>query len=195
MPRTRKIFATHGGEVAHKLLNALESERLVARFVDSYIKEFDRQCLKTDPVYHRELLVTLRRETLLAMVGKVNAELPRYLTHRRPALLRGAEVQVADAFGEVLLASLARALQWAPVDAEEFRRDLNLYAQLAARTQTVKKRRKAEDPPQGPFVDRCALLLDASMLEKARLAAGKFLMDLEHRTDKILTTVLSYRRV
>ncbi len=193
MARTRKIFASHGGELAHKLLSVLEGEHLVEHFVDSYVAEYGRAGLKAHPLRYRELLGTLSREALLAMVAQVNAELPRYLTGRRPAVLRGTELQVAEAFREEFLASLGRALRWTPADAEEFRRDLDLYAQLAARTEIVKKRRQPTDPPEGPFVDRCALLLDPSMLDKGRRAAGKLQVELQGFTEKILVGVFRRR--
>lgn len=180
--------------MAHKLLSALEGEHLVERFVDSYVAEYGRTGLKAHALRYRELLGTLSREALLAMVAQVNAELPRFLTRRRPAVLRGAELQVAGAFREEFLASLGRALHWTPADTDEFRRDLDLYAQLAARTEIVKKRRKPTDPPEGPFVDRCALLLDPSMLDKGRRAAGKFLAEIDRITDKTLASVFRMRR-
>ncbi len=194
MRRTGKIFAAHGSELAHKLLGTLEGHGLVARFVESYVEEFDRPGLKEHPLRYRELLATLGRETLLAMAAQVNAELPRCLTRRRPAVLRGPEVQLADAFREEFLAALVRAQSWSPADAEEFRRDLALYTQLAARTQTVAKRRRLTDPPEGPFVDRCALLLDPSMLEKGRRAAGRFLVEVGRVTDQILARFFRARR-
>lgn len=189
-----KVFLAHAGEIANKLLGALEGEGLVARFVNSYVAEFGRRGLKDHPHRYRELLATLGREALLAMVAQANAELPSYLTRRRLPLVRGAEVQVADAFSEELLASLARASRWGAEDAEEFRRDLNLYTQLSARTQRVKKRRAPTDPAEGPFVDRCALLLDPSMLDKARGAAGKFLVEIEEATERIVRGVFRRRR-
>jgi hypothetical protein len=189
MRRPRKVFAAHGGELAHKLLAALEAGRPVERFVDSYVVKFGRLGLRANPERYRELRATLGREALLAMVTQVNAELPRYLTRRRPPLLRGAEVQAADAVRAELLGSLARALAWTPSDAEEFRRDLELYAQLGARTPLPKKSRKPDSPAEGPFVDRCALLLDPSMLDTGRRAAGQFLVELERATEETLARV------
>ncbi len=193
MRSRQKIFPTHAGEIANKLLAVLKGDGLVARFVDSYVTEFDRRGLKDHPQRYRELLATLGREALLAMVAQVNAELPRYLTRRQHPLLRPAEVQTAEAFSEELLASLARASRWTAADAEEFRRDLELYTQLSARTQKVRKRRELTDPAEGPFVDRCALLLDPSMLDKARHAAGKFLVEIERVTEKTLASVFRRR--
>lgn len=201
MRRPRKIFAAHGGELANRLLAALDRERGVERFVNSYVAEFDRRGLKSDPERHRELLATLGREALLAMVTQVNAELPRYLAGRpgrsgprRPPVLRGAEVQVAEAFREELLAALARALRWSAADVEEFRRDLDLYAQLGARTPLPKHPRKPTAPVEGPFADRCALLLDPSMLENGRRAAAKFLTEVERVTQKALAGIFRRRR-
>ncbi len=194
MRRTRKIFLGHAGELAHRLLRSLDEEGLVGRFVDSYAEEFNRPGLTEHPVRHRELLGTLGRETLLAMVAQVNAELPRYLGPRRHMVLSGPEVQLAEAFREEFLEALARAQNWSPADAEEFRRDLALCSQMTARTQAVKKRRKATDPPEGPFVDRCALLLDPSMLDVGRRAAGKFLVEIERLTGATLRRLFRSRR-
>src|SRR5262249_10402962 len=194
VPRRQKIFPTHAGEIANKLLGAVRDDGLVARFVDSYVAEFSRRGLKDHPARYRELLATLGREALLAMMAQVNAELPRYLAPRRP-LPSAAEVEIADTFAQELFAALVRASRWTPEEAEEFRRDLNLYAQLSARTQKVKKRRKPTDPAEGPFVDRCALLLAPAMVEAARAAGAAFLVELEQATDAILRGVLRRRRL
>ena len=191
MHRASKTFAAYGGELAEKLLAALESDRLVARFVNSYVAEFGRKGLKADASGYRELLSTLGREALLAMAAQVHAELPGYLTERRPAVLRGSQVQAAQAFFEEFLSALASALRWTPEDAEELRRDLDLYMQLGARVPLPKKHRKPTDPAEGPFVDRCALLLDPSMLENGRRAAGKFLLEIERVTQKALASVFA----
>jgi len=194
MPETHRPETERAAELARRLLGALENERQVERFVNAYVAEFDRPGLMTHPHRYRELLATLGREALLVMVAQVGIELPRYITPRRPPVLRGHEVRDADAFGEELLASLARTLRWTPADAEEFHRDLDLYAQLSARQPLPRKRRKPADPAQGPFADRCALLLDPSMLEKGRGAAGKLQVELERVTEKILAGVFRSRR-
>lgn len=199
MRHTRKIFPAHAGEIANKLLGELQGGRLVARFVNSYVAEFDRDGLKVHPDRYRELLSTLTREVLLAMVSRVQSETPRYLSRRRPPLLRGPEAKTAELLRAELLAALARALRWTPGDTVEFQSDLALYAQLGAdRPAPARQRERARKPsaaPGGPFVDRCALLLDPSMLDKARKAAGQLLLEVERLTDEILTSVLRGRRV
>jgi len=189
----RKIFLSQAGELAHRLALQVGQNGLVEHFVESYAEKFVRRGLLDHPARYRELLATLGREALLAMVVQVYAELPRYLTARRPPVLRGAEVQLAEALREELLAALGRAKSWGPADVEEFRRDAELYAQLTARTAKVKRQRKAADPVEGPFVDRCALLLDPSMLESARGAAGEFLAELERTTQDLLRSVFRRR--
>jgi hypothetical protein len=53
-----------------------------------------------------------------------------------------------------------------------------------------KNSRRAE----GPFVDRCALLLDPSMFEQARRAAGKFLGQLDALAEKSVKQAFSARQ-
>jgi hypothetical protein len=193
MRRPHKIFPAHAGELANKLLGALAREHLVERFVDSYVTQFQRRGLKEHPARYRELLATLGREALLAMVAQVMSELPCYLAPPGRGRSAGEETQSAEAFSQEFLASLARASLWDPGEFEEFRRDLDLCAHLRSRSPLRKQRRKMPEA-EGPFVDRCALLLDPSMLETGRVAAGKFLVDIERVTNRILTSVLGTRR-
>src|SRR5712692_1279329 len=79
MRRPPKLFASHGGEVAHKLLGALERDGLVSGFIDRYVAANNRPGLKSNPGRYRELQGTLGREALLAMVAQVTSELPRHL--------------------------------------------------------------------------------------------------------------------
>ena len=180
--------------MAHKLLGALERQGLIAAFVDAYVAEHGRLGLKSDPGRYRELEVTLGRESLLAMVAQVTSQLPRHLTRHRPPVLRGPEAQAAAAFHQELLAALGRALRWSEEDAAEFRRDLEMYQHLTAPASPGKSRRRRPEPAQGPFVDRCALLLDPAMMEKARRAAGRFRLELERATEKILAGLFRTRR-
>jgi hypothetical protein len=193
MRRARKIFASNGGEVANELLSALDRGGLVADFVDAYVAENDRRALKCDPGGYRELEATIGREALLAMVAQVTSQLPRFLTPRRPAVLRGPEAQAAEAFGAELFAALGRAQDWSEDDAAGFRKDLDLYQHLAMPAARGTGRRKTPDAARGPFVDRCALLLDPSMMEKARRAAAKFSVELERTASKMLTNLFRRR--
>jgi hypothetical protein len=66
-----------------------------------------------------------------------------------------------------------------------------LYEQLQA---TEPKRAPRRAIASGPFVDRTALLLDPSLMEQARRAAGKFQMELDTAADRVLRTAFSRRR-
>ena len=72
----------------------------------------------------------------------------------------------------------------------EFRGDLEIYRRL-----TRRRARAHPDAsrivPAGPFVDRCAILLDPSMIENASRAAGKLLLQLESQSEKLLLEVLN----
>ena len=205
MARAQKIFPAHAAEVAHKLLGALKNERLAGRFVDSYVAEFNRRGLKADALQYHELVGTLGREMLLVMLTRLYEKVPRLLAPRKsPGRQRRssgrrrtaavAEVLSADAFLREFWASLVAAVGWKPAEAEEFRRDLDLYLRLSAGKMDPKTQRRAAGAQEGPFVDRAALLLDPSMMEKARRAAGKLRIEIDRVTDKVLASVLRARR-
>ena len=77
---------------------------------------------------------------------------------------------------------------------EDFWSDLDVYAQIAARQSTPMRSGGASRGAVGPFVDRCALLLDPSMFEQARRAAGKFLIELDALAEKTLQQAFAIRR-
>ena len=70
MAYSREQLVERAQQTVERLLAALEGERLVPRFVDSYVMGFDRPGLKASPLRYRELLTTVSRECLLAMVAK-----------------------------------------------------------------------------------------------------------------------------
>jgi hypothetical protein len=193
MPYTGEQLAQCAREAAKRVLRVLEKERLVARFVDSYVARFDRPGLKASRLRYRELQATIGREALLAMLARMYLVLPQHLTRRRGRTLRGAEAEAAAAFREQLFASIQQALKWTPAEMQQFERDLILYAQLAARQPQPMAPRKPAEPAEGAFADRCALLLDPALLEKARQAAGEFLVELERLSERILEEVLKKR--
>jgi hypothetical protein len=193
MAYTREQLAERARETAAAVLAALERERLVARFLDDYVATYKRRGIKDSPLRYRELLTTITREALLAVAVKVNAALPRHLSRRKTPVLRGPDAEAAEAFREEFLATLAARLHWTRSDLEEFRDDLVLLAQVAASLPRPMKSRRGV-VAQGPFPDRCALLLDPSMLEKAREAAAKFQVELESLAEKTLTAVFKPKR-
>ena len=179
---------TRGRDLALRLRAALDEQRLVSRFVDAYAKKYERAGLKESPLRYRELLVTLTREAWLALAARAESRLPPKISGRRGAL-RPSEAEAAGVFREAFLGEVGRLLQWIPSDREEFHRDLQLYAHIAARQPHPARAKRSSAAVEGAFVDRCALLLDPSLLEKARKAAGRFHLELEDLADKALQAI------
>ena len=61
-----------------------------------------------------------------------------------------------------------------------------MYLRLAAREGRVMARRPGAPPLAGAFVDRCAFLVDPSMMTQAREAAARYQVQLESCADQAL---------
>ncbi len=196
-------------EAATLLLAALDRDEMVARFLDVYAAQNRRPGRADHPVFYRDQLATIRRESILAMVQRIEAALPARLKvsvtvrganrprkakkGRKPKKTkpsRNAAMELAipflDLFREEFFVALGRSLDWTDRDAEEFWRDLELYEQLAAREPRRPAQRASRTAASGPFVDRVAMLLDPSLMEQARRAAGAFQLELNAAADRIL---------
>ena len=103
-----------------------------------------------------------------------------------------AEAVALNLFREEFFAALGQALRWTQADFEEFARDYDLYE--AAGSHAGVPERGSRAAASGPFVDRCGLLIDPSMLEQARRAAGKFETQLRAATLQTLKRVFAARR-
>ena len=196
-------------EAATLLLAALDRDEMVARFLDVYAAQNRRPGRADHPVFYRDQLATIRRESILAMVQRIEAALPARLKvsvtvrganrprkakkgkksektkHARNAAMELA-IPFLDLFREEFFVALGRSLDWTDRDAEEFWRDLELYEQLAAREPRRPAQRASRTAASGPFVDRVAMLLDPSLMEQARRAAGAFQLELNAAADRIL---------
>ena len=204
-------------EAATLLLRTLDQNEMVQRFLDMYAAEYRRPGRADHPAHYRDQVETIRREAILAMVLRVECALPERLKvrvpvqssrKRTPPKRRGKSrskqpprrqggwefaIPVLDLFREEFFVALGQALSWTQQDADEFWRDLELYEKLqpAGQGRSVRKVRSAAS---GPFVDRVAFLLDASLIEQARRSASKFQAELEATADRVLRKVLSRRR-
>ncbi len=206
-------------EAAARLLATLDHNEMVPRFLDMYAAENRRPGRSDQPAHYREQLETIRREAMLAMVLRAEAALPTRLkvhvtvreTKRRVKTKKGKKsakakrakkkssrkpgmdlaIPLLDLFREEFFVALGQALRWTDEDAQSFWHDLELYESLAANESRRSARRAIAS---GPFVDRTALLLDPSLMEQARRAAGKFQMELNTTADRVLRGVFSRRR-
>jgi len=176
MARARKLFPIYGSALANHMLAAIERDRVVDRFVAAYVADYKREGILGGPARDRELVETIGREILMAMIVEVNEALPAFFGMKPKSKLKSEEKEAIDAFSSELLAALGRAQNWNGEDRSQFRRDLGLYSEFSARREvTVKAHKKGKVPEEeAPFVARVALLLDPSMLEQARRAARKF---------------------
>ncbi|MFZ0910881.1 MAG: hypothetical protein WA766_09565 [Candidatus Acidiferrales bacterium] len=116
----------------------------------------------------------------------------------RPASMTGRELAahaaVLNLFREEFIVALGRAQRWSEEESGEFARDYDLYEATRSRAGAERSGGGARNISSGPFVDRCGLLLDPSMLEQARRAAGRFQAQLQATAEGVLKRVFSARR-
>src|SRR6266852_6869586 len=127
MPREKSKAIDAPGELARHISEALLRERVVPRFVDSYVIENGRHALQVHASLYRDLLALLQREALLAMTLRAleivcNEPQPSGRSKPRPMLRRNA-----TAFRRKYLAALTRQQNWNAGDALDFQKDLQIY--------------------------------------------------------------------
>jgi len=176
----RQSKGNAAAEVARQLHEALLRERIVPRFVDTYVLENSRQALQVHAVMYRDLLALLQREALLELSVRaleIICDEPRAQGRAKPRPMPRRE---AALFRKKFLAALVRQQGWSVGEALDFQRDFQLYEDLLARVPQTRRSRKPFEAANHPYVDRCAFLLDSSFLEQARVAASRALMELEN---------------
>src|ERR1700722_7848527 len=220
MPYRPRELVIRAREAAHLLLATLDRNEMVQRFLDMYAAENRRPGRADQLAHYREQLETIRRESILAMVLRTEAALPTKLkvrlVVRGPKARRGSRssskkgkkgakarikkrrssgidlaIPLLDLFREEFFVAIGQALRWTDEDAQSFWHDLELYEALSAHEPRRQARRAIAS---GPFVDRTALLLDPSLMEQARRAAGKFQVELDAAADRVLRAAFSRRR-
>src|SRR5215472_6530182 len=185
MPPEKPSAKNAASELARQLSEALLRERIVPRFVDSYVVENGRQALQVHAAMYQDLLTLLQREALLALCVRaleIFCDEPRAQGRSKPRPMARRE---ASLFRKKFLASLVRQQGWSIGEALDFQRDLQTYEELIARAGSARRSLKSFEAANHPFVDRCAFVLDSSFLEQARMAASKTLTELEKLTAQI----------
>ena len=166
-------------ELAHRLPEALIGERVIPRFVDSYVVENGRHALQVHASLYRDRLALLQREALLALtVQALSTACFEPPSSKKPKPRPMSQKDVAI-FRRKFLNALARQQKWSVGDALDFQTDLQIYENLIRRSSGTRRTRKSFEVANHPFVDRSAFLLDSSFMEKARIAASRALGDLE----------------
>jgi hypothetical protein len=179
--------------LAQSLAAALLRERVIPRFVDSYVVENGRHALQVHAPLYRDLLTILQREALLAAcVRALEIASTETITSskgkQRVVVRKGAQ-----AFRRKFLTALAKQQNWNAGDALDFQSDLRMYEDLLARASASRRPRKPYEAANHPFVDRCAFLLDSAFLEKARLAASRALSNLEDVASGVTTAAMQIK--
>jgi len=192
MDRAKTNIVDAPAELPVRLAEALLRERIVPRFVDSYVEEHGRYGLQVHAALYRDLLGLLHREALIAMtvhaLEVATSETPVGPKSKSRPMPR----KEAAAFRSKFLTALTRRQKWTVSEALDFQKDLHMYEELIARSAST-RRRKPFEAANHPFVDRCAFLLDSSFLEKARLAASRALGELESLSAAVTANVLQRR--
>jgi hypothetical protein len=179
MKQATKGKPPDAAQLARQISEAVQRERIIPRFVDSYIVENGRQALQAHAALYRDLLALLQREALLAICERAMELVCKEARGERKSKIRGMSRREASLFRRKFLAALTRQQAWTAGDALDFQRDLQMYEDLLARAAATCRTRKPFEAANHPFVDRCAFLLDSSFMEKARLAASRALSELE----------------
>ena len=179
MARGQNSGSEAAARLAQNLVQTLTRERVIPRFVDSYVVENARHALQVHAPLYRDLLTMLQREALLAACVRAleiaTFEIVESSRGKQRVIIRkGAEI-----FRRKFLSALARQQNWNAGDALDFQSDLKMYEDLLARAASSRRPRKPYEAANHPFVDRCAFLLDSEFLEKARLAASRALTSVE----------------
>ena len=177
--KSKRSGPDRAAQLAQRLVESLVRDRVVPRFVDSYVIEHGRYGLQVHAALYRDLLSLIQREALLAASACALDLLGRPATARDDRKFRPISRKDASAFRQKFLAALARQQQWNAGSALEFQSDLQMYEAILAKAAQDRRRRKLFEAANHPFVDRCAFLLDSSFLENARLAASRALTTLE----------------
>jgi hypothetical protein len=223
MGYTPRQISVRAQETAWGLLSALDREGIVADFLDGYCKKFERPSANDQPAHYREMLATIKREALLEMVTFLEEEVPRQLgvltrekvtskpvkkgkkgksktksrtPAQRPPRLLAADRQKIDLFRQEFFVGLGQVMEWRKEEFGEFWRDHEIYKKLNGQQnqEGTSRAKPALMSIGGPFVDRCALLLDPSLMDIARRAAADFREQLHLKTTGILKEVFTRKR-
>jgi len=183
-------LANMASALAQRLCEALVRERIVPRFVDSYVVEHGRFGLQVHAALYRDLLTLLQREALLAMSARALEIAAAISAPGSAKVSLRSRRQFATAFQQKYLAALTRQQCWNAGDALHFQSDLQMYQAILAKAGPARRARKPFEVANHPFVDRCAFLLDSSFMEKARVAASRALTGLETLTAELTQGIL-----
>jgi hypothetical protein len=180
--------------LAQRIIAAIDGQKLPARFIEGYAEQYGRSELVVHAERNRELQSILEREILLAMLARIAAAAHAQSSSQNrgaPTLALGNPEQLPSS----VLNAIARRRGWTAGDLVEITGELNLYREIIAKSVAPSARAAKTSgyfskfqttSASSPFVDRCAFILDPSMMENARVASAKFLREIETLADRLL---------
>src|SRR6202047_4675823 len=121
-------------ELAQRLPEALIGERVIPRFVDSYVVEHGRHALQVHASLYRDRLALLQREALLTLAVQALSAACFEAPTSRKSKPRPMSQRDAAIFRRKFLNALARQQKWSVGDALDFQTDLQIYESLIRRT-------------------------------------------------------------
>lgn len=193
--KSRQANVDQASALAQRLSEALVRERVVPRFVDSYVVDHGRYGLQVHASLYKDLLTLLQREALLAMCAHALDLVAKGATvpdNRKSKPMTRKDVAT---FRRKFLAALTRQQQWNAGVALEFQSDLQMYEGILERVGARRRSRKPFEAASHPYVDRSAFLLDSSFLENARVAASRALTNIEILAGQVTEEVFRGARV
>lgn len=164
---------------AERVLAHLEGERLISRFIDSYVMGFDRPQLKNPADEFLARSNQLARQALLLLAVLVEEKCSAKFLRVRLGPLKLRDAGAARGFSEAFWPALAARLRTGAESPAEFSSEAGDYRNAAGRA--------------GRFAQRVAPLLDPlpRMQEKAEHAGQKFFEALDKVSDQVVTRVLA----
>jgi hypothetical protein len=179
-------------DLARRIVAEMSRAKFAPAFLESYALEFARAEVVAHFERRRELESIISREILLAIAARIALALEernalprgrRVMRRARPTLLWNVGTFVRE-----LAAAMSRESGWTLGDSVEFQSDLQIYLSLSKPMATARSSssRNQVARHRSPFVDRCAIVLDPSMLENASRAAAKLLLRVNSLADHVL---------
>src|SRR5664279_684557 len=112
--------------LAQQLTEALTRERIVPRFVDSYVEQHSRYGLQVHAPLYRDLLTLLHREALLAISAKAIELVTKGLPNTTAVSLKTFTRRDAVVFRQKYISAITRLQKWNAGDALDFQSDLQI---------------------------------------------------------------------
>src|SRR5260370_35656748 len=129
-------------ELAAQLTEALQRERIVPRFVDSYVVEHGRHGLQVHAALYRDLLALLQREALIAASVHAMEMITRDYQPTAKSKPRPMAKKDAAGYRRKDLGALDRQQKWAMGEALDFQGDFQIYRRLDARGGSGRRRKR-----------------------------------------------------